>query len=170
MSIHYLNDFPYQYTTSDNVVVSNELAAPDWHNDPNHNVEPKSTKSREIPLTLDEYNKAGKTHSLVEKLTNTYESGKRVERFFLSQQGQVWLVWHITDIPEVSDSAEYAHIVRDGWGFTAKDANVTVVTASLFFTHDRAMQHIQDSVSDLAKYANGADGEFYSHVYELGQM
>jgi hypothetical protein len=186
MTIHYLSDFPYEYTTkdesdsSDNVVVSDESGnsdnavfwgelAGDWHNDPNHNVEPKSVK-QEIPVTLDEYNKAGKTRTMVESLTNTYESDKRVERLFLTQQGEVWLVWHIIDIPENADNEDYSHIVRDGWGFTAKDGSVTMMTATLFFTHDRAMEHIRETVSMLAKYAESAGETFYSHVYELNKM
>lgn len=142
MKIHELSDVPYFYVTrdeSDNL----EKSTKDWHDDPNHNVEP----------------------------TQKLESDKRVERFFVGRQGEVWIVWHITDIPESADSRrEYEHIVRDGWGFTAKDGTVTVVTAHLYFTHTRAMNAIREDTTSLARYANEADGAFYSHVYELSQM
>lgn len=190
MIIHNLSDFPYQYVTREDerdvcanlreqlrwhkphFCTKTDKWVQDWHNDPNHNIEPK-TRTREISLTLAEYNKAGtvplsrKTLNLVENLTNAYESDKRVERYFLGQQGEVWVLWHITDIPEVSG---YEHIVRDGWGFTAKDGTVTIVTSSLFFTKERAMEHIREDVTDLASYARYTDEAFYSHVYELSQM
>lgn len=133
--IHDLTDFPHQYVTT----------------------------SREIPLTLSEYNKAGKT-------TLEYESDKRVERYFLAPQGEVWVLWHITDIPENSDDEGYSHITHGGWGFTAKDGTVTMVTAYLFFTRDRAMDHIRANITDLAKYAGYAGDAFYSHVYEMDTM
>lgn len=137
-----LNDVPWQYRDNSDEVVH------DWHNDPNHNVEP----------------------------TQKLESDKRVERFFISPQGGVWIVWHITDIPESADNPDYAHITEkspktgNSWGFVAKDGMVTVVTAHLHLTHDRAMDAIREDVTNMANYARISDETFHSHVYELSQM
>ncbi len=160
MTIHNLSDVPYQYTTPD-------LPTHYYQNDPNSHKEPESVWNGTEYVAA---HPVPKTETLIENLTNTYEKDKRVERYFLGQQGQVWVLWHITDIPEVSDDPFYSHIPRDGWGFTAKDGTVTMVTAYLYFTRDRAMEHIREDVTQLSKYAVEADGAFYSHVYELSQM
>lgn len=168
-----------------------------WQNDPNHNIEPKSPESdkpdteyfsdgtpmapisdkfrdllnklekdREIKLTLDEFNKVGKS-------VFQLESDKRVERYFLTKQGEVWLVTHITDIPEKSANPAYAHIMRkspttgNSWGFVAKDGMLTMVTAALYFTRERAMESIQEDVEFLTKFAHTTEEPFLSHVYEL---
>lgn len=184
MIIHNLSDFPYQYVTegneTDKVNVLDELCkqlkghkpdfctksgekvewVQDWHNDPKHNVEPISSKTR----------------TMVENLTNAYEVDKRVERFFLGQQGEVWIVWHITDIPERSDNQDYTNIAEkslttgNSWGFVASDGMLTMVTAELYFTQKRAMSSIREELAMLERYAHSADETFNSHVYELSAM
>lgn len=94
------------------------------------------------------------------------ESDKRVDRYFIGQQGQVWIVWHITDIPEGSDDPDYDHLLKEnGWGMVASDNTLTMATAHLFLTRDRAYDHIRSASRDSEHF-----GDTLSHTYELDQM
>lgn len=116
----------------------------------------KSDMWTEKPLTLAEYNKAG----TLRKGLFQEESDKRVERFFIQQSGWVWVVYHITDIPEALDDYTKKFL------FGSKDGMSTYLTTSLHMTERKAWEHIQSVLSDIVGY----DPETLTHVIELDKM
>jgi hypothetical protein len=123
-----------------------------WQNDPHHNIESKANV-RAIPLTLEEWNKAGKSD----------EADKYVERFFLVPHGLIWLLYHITDIPEKSDSVAFRLTMRSGTTVPSKDGMVTMMTVRPHMTKDGAESYIRDAMEDF----NHIDPETLRYVYEF---
>lgn len=120
----------------------------------------KSDMWTEKPLTLAEYNKAGKSPATLRKELFQEESDKRVERFFIQQSGWVWVVYHITDIPEALDDYTKKFL------FGSKDGMSTYLTTSLHMTERKAWEHIESVLSDIVGY----DPETLTHVIELDKM
>lgn len=97
------------------------------------------------------------------------EKDTRVERLFVGKQGEIWVVWHITDIPAGTDDPDYDHLLTtNGWGMPASDGTITMVNAHPFLTRDRAYRFISGVEDDSSKF--DWDGTILTHVYELGQM
>jgi hypothetical protein len=179
---HIINDFPYVTFTADeqealkslegekvdnlhnqlmpgkpHFVDNLHLTVQAWQNHPNHNVEP----------IMDMRDKS----TIAEKSEMSNESDMWVNRYFLAQQGEVWIVWHITDIPARADDPDYAHIVRksletgNSWGFVASDGMLTMATAALFLTKIQANQHINESIRLTAH-----SDEILNHIYYLNDV
>lgn len=199
--IHELNDFPYEYTTSDETDKSDKSvpATHYWQNDPNHNVEPKSVVSdilddldktnpwnetgksdetpkadkpnvRVIPITLGEFLESDnrvnrmKTERKADLLA---EKDKRVMRFFIGQQGMIWIVWEIVDIPAGTDDPDYSHLLKEnGWGLPTSDGKLAMVTAHPFLTRKQADEFASEGI----RYNTQYDDEILTHTYDLGQM
>lgn len=117
-------------------------------------------KSTEKPLTLSEYNKAGKSTETLRKELFREEADKRVTRYFIGQTGWVWFVHHIIDMPE-----EYDTITTKGL-YRAKDGRTTLHTTSLFMSEEKAWESINDDI----RYNLRFDDTLLTHVVELDKM
>lgn len=118
----------------------------------------KSGNVTEKPLTLSEYNKAGKTPR--EQLFAD-EADKRVWRYFIGQSGWVWFVHYIVDMPEDYDTSRPSRSL-----YRAKDGRTTMHMMSLFRTEADAWENINSSIADSSRF----DDETLSHVVQLDIM
>lgn len=90
------------------------------------------------------------------------ERDRRVENFFIAPMGEVWIVYHVSDIPAKHDDPDYSSLMKSPGGYRAKDDNITFVTASLHFTYEKALEH-----TDNSKWDDFSD---VYHTYELNEM
>lgn len=124
-----------------------------------------------IPLTLEEWDKAGKSAETLRKEHFQEESAKRVERFFIVPNGTLWLLYHITDIPASPDDSDFLHLMRSKYGFTSADGQITMVSVRPYFTRDDAWNAVHAEMSEMQHMADMFDnGVFYSHVYEMDKL
>lgn len=157
-----LSDTSHPYTTYTDESPKWEQS---WHNDPKHNVEPETGTSREFPLSLAEYNKAGKT---ARELRFQQESDKRVERFFIVPQGLIWVLYHITDMPEKYEDEDR----RWPWisKIPAKDGTTTLITASAYMSLQKVYEYINSAKADNEHIARLEGKEPISYTYDMAQM
>lgn len=95
------------------------------------------------------------------------ESDKRVMRFFIGQQGMIWIVWEIVDIPAGTDDPDYSHLLAEnGWGLPTSDGKLAMVTAHPFLTRKQADEFAAEGIRFNTQY----DDEILTHTYDLAQM
>lgn len=124
----------------------------------------KTTEIREIPVTLAEYNKAGKSTETLRKELFREEADKRVTRYFITQTGWAWVVHFIVDMPEEFDPT-MPNLSKSL--YRAKDGMTTLHMTSLYMTEEKAWDRINEDIRGQFTYG---DDETLTHVVELDKM
>lgn len=123
----------------------------------------KSGNVTEKPLTLSEYNKAGKSPETLRKELFREESDKRVTRYFIGQTGWAWFVHFIVDMPEQFDDS-LPNLSKAL--YRAKDGMTTLHMTSLYMSKEKAWERINEDIRSNSSY----DDEALTHVVELDKM
>jgi hypothetical protein len=132
VTVHELDDFPYEYTTE------STKSTDDFHT---YNSD-KNTKS-------DNSEDHGDNNPYVTYFRNHPNADKtkfRYNRFFIGQQGNVWILWDITELPHSYNESTMWSI---GSFIPASDDSALFVTAELYFTRSDALAAFQGKMSML---------------------
>lgn len=123
----------------------------------------KSDKWTEKPLTLSEYNKAGKSTETLRKELFEAEADKRVTRYFIGQTGWAWYVHFIVDMPEQFDET-LPNVSKTL--LRSKDGMTTLHMTSLYMSEEKAWERIHEDIRSFSRF----DDESLTHVVELDKM
>lgn len=82
-------------------------------------------------------------------MNNSDETNFRYNRFFIGQQGEVWILWDITELPRKYDESKMWSM---GEFLPSADGNSIFCTAELYFTRDSALAAFQGKMSALVHF------------------
>ena len=153
---HELDDFPYEYTTKStddfktyNSVKEQDLRDIDTYHD-YHNM-----NEAEMYGETDNSLKTASSNDLAysdhpNKNQKDAKTSNRYNRFFVGEQGNVWILWDITEMPN------RPYVESEMWSIgefmPASDGSTLFVTAELYFTRSAALAAFQGKMSMLVHF------------------
>lgn len=125
------------------------------------------------PDDLDESDYHTNSHLPANSDESVHKPKIRADRFFLVEHGMIYVMYHVSDIPEMWDDPSNAHMRNIPYMYRATDGTITMVTTSMHYTKDEAYDWANSYIRDSQKLSDigiNPDEQYHSHIYEMSEI